>query len=437
MNKTKGKTIEKWIDLSGLPRNNLNGHVDWSKSVGVSLKFKYGEIDSNLIIMDNFPKECRVSIYIENYTSEDGYKIARNSVLNCNLGELLREKIATSNPSIMQYLVDPNDAYIYSAYSKRLVKAQCPLCGYEKSYRISDLSNYGFSCNRCGDGVSYPNKFMLCLLEQLKIDFIPEVSSRKENFSWLNNYRYDFYARINNKDILIEMDGSFHYKDLYQSRDEVTAIDLLKDKLANEHGMHVVRINCDYGHNNRYLFIKHNILQSELSNILCFDEIDWELCDRQANSSLVKVVCDYWNNGTRNATEIAKLIQISRSTARKYLKIGATLGLCDYTVEQGKSTNRQLCGEKLKDLQSKCVAVYLNESIVGVFCSGAELERQSELRFGVKFSQSTVSQHCTGVLKKTRSGYTMKYITHEEYEQFYPLFNSTIQNECNNLQEVV
>ena len=417
-----------WIDLSNLPRNNKNQKIDWSKSIGTTLKFKYNEINGEIIIINNFPKECRVSIYIKDYTNECGYKIARDSLINCRLGSVLRPNAATSGPSIIKYFVNPNEAYLYSIHSGKQVWTQCPICGYKKMYRISDLSYYGFSCNRCGDGVSYPNKFMLCLLEQLQANFIPEISKAVQGFSWLKGYRYDFYVRCDDINIFIEMDGGFHYKDFYQTHEESIAIDNLKDSLSLEHNIKVIRIDCNYEHNNRFDFIKQNILKSELSVFFNLNMVNWELCNKQAASSYISIACEYWNNGIKSTTQIAKLMLINRLTVRRYLKIGASIGICDYTPEQGKNVNRQMRKEGTINRLGKCVAVYSKDKLVGVFRSGRDLERQSEAIFGFKILQSTVSQHCSGICNKIRRGdYTMEFITREENEQLLPQF-STIQN---------
>ena len=431
----------QWIDLSTLSRRVSDGHIDWAKSVGATMKFRYHNIDGCAIIVDNFPKECRVSIYIDGYTNKNGYKISRDSILNCRLGTVLRDKIATSRPDLVQYLANKNDAFVYSQHSGEYIVAKCPLCEYEKQYRVTDLARYGFSCNRCGDGISYPNKFMLCLLEQLNLDFIPEISRKTSGFEWLNLYRYDFYVYANNQHILIEMDGAIgHGNKKFKSnqRDVVgLQIDHLKDASAQLHGMKVIRIDCDYGHEDRFSFIKNNIIKSDFFDVLGVENnIDWNLCNKRGLSSFVTEACNYWKSGIKNTTKIANLMHISRTTARKYLKIGASIGWCDYVAEEARKATSVLCGEKLKKFQEKCVAVYLNGELINIFKSAIELERRSLEVFGVKISQSTVSCHCRNLLNKTRNGYTMRFITRDEYEQLSPQFQA-IQNECNNLQEVI
>ena len=74
--------------------------------------------------------------------------------------------------------------------------------------------------------------------------------------------------------------------------------------------------------------------------------------------------------------------------------------------------------------------------MINVFSGVVDLDRQSESLYGVHKDYRNTHAVCVGK-KRQAYGYTMKYITREEYEQLYPLFNPTIQNEFNNLQEVI
>ena len=81
---------------------------------------------------------------------------------------------------------------------------KCPDCGYIKKMSFMNLVNKGFGCNECSDGIKYPNKFMMELLKQLKVEFECEYSPE-----WIKPKRYDFY--IPSKKILIEFQGKQHY----------------------------------------------------------------------------------------------------------------------------------------------------------------------------------------------------------------------------------
>lgn len=78
--------------------------------------------------------------------------------------------------------------------------------------------------------------------------------------------------------------------------------------------------------------------------------------------------------------------------------------------------------------------LFKNGVVVNVFASATELDEKSVNLYGVHMYKQHISAVCRGDRQHT-CGYTMQYITREEYEQLIPQFQ-TIQNECNNLQEV-
>ena len=83
---------------------------------------------------------------------------------------------------------------------------------------------------------------MLNLLEQLNLEFETEYCPQ-----WIDKSKYDFY--IPSKNLIIEMDGAFHYKDNKmsgQTKEKSKKIDNRKDELANKHGLKVIRIDCNY-----------------------------------------------------------------------------------------------------------------------------------------------------------------------------------------------
>lgn len=241
----------------------------------------------------------------------------------CSGRKLVKGKndFATKYPELVKYFVRKEDAENNTYGSGKKVLMKCPICGEERLFTISDLSNKGFSCPKCSDGVSYPNKFMYCLLKQLNIKFDREVV-----FDWSQNRRYDFV--INN--IIIEMDGGFHLGSKYNSYEEVKEIDDLKDKLALEHGYEIIRIPC---YKSDFLYIKENILNSRLKNELKLDEVDWFSLEKEiVNTNFVKIACDYFNEykGKIRMIDIAEISNIPISTLCTLLKTGSRLGMTDY-----------------------------------------------------------------------------------------------------------
>lgn len=330
------KKIDKWIDLSKLPRNK-RGQIDWKRSVNYELPFKYGDLISNLKILKYNEKESITTIYINGYTEADGKEIKTPHLIRCQLGGVLSKPIAVTHPNLIIYFYNKDDANTYTFGSNKKVKMVCPICGTVKEQSPNQLTMQGFSCSACSDGISYPNKFIFNMLSQLHINFKNEMSCATPGFEWIvNRNRYDFYINVDDKKYFVEADGGWHrYQDM-KDRDNQ------KDILANMHGIDVIRIDCNYhATSTRHDIIKNNILNSELSNIFDLSNIDWQLCERYSNTNLIIKACEYWNKGLTSVTQIALLMNMARNTITSYLKIGANMNICDYTVEKSKQYGRQ------------------------------------------------------------------------------------------------
>jgi len=236
-------------------------------------------------------------------------------------------KIAITHPHLVKYFVNKEDAYKYSRASMANILMKCPDCGHEKKMIIHDLRQ-GFGCPRCSDGVSFPNKFMFSMLDQIQ-DFEAEYSP-----DWIKPKRYDFYFKLNNIEYIVEMDGKFHKEDNNlsgQTKEESKTIDDYKDKMALEHNIMVIRIDSS---KSDLKYIKDNIFISELAKIFDLSNIDWLNCYKWACSSYVKIACDYWNSGFKNTLEIANILKVDRNTITRYLKQGAELKWCNYDSKE-------------------------------------------------------------------------------------------------------
>jgi hypothetical protein len=72
-------------------------------------------------------------------------------------------------------------------------------------------------------------------------------------------------------------------------------------------------------------------------------KIDWHKCAEFSCRSLVKVACDFWNNGTKATKDIGSEIGLSSSTIVNYLKAGSELGWCDYNSNLNKTKSKIKC----------------------------------------------------------------------------------------------
>ena len=229
---------------------------------------------------------------------------------------MISKTIASVYPNIIQYFGDVKYAD-YSVNSKKMATVICPLCQKQHSVSIRTIAIRGNTfCPKCCDNYSYPERLMASILDELGIKFKPQYTS-----SWTRQYRYDFYFIYSEKQYIVEMDGGIghgHKKGKLTPKESLL-VDKEKDNLAISNGCTVIRIDCDYGNENRFDVIRNNIIKSEMSLIFDFSKIDWEKCNQDALSSRVMKIIDLYNNKTPFVDEIVDILHVSASTVRTVL----------------------------------------------------------------------------------------------------------------------
>lgn len=232
--------------------------------------------------------------------------------------------ISTVAPWMVQYFKDPENGKRYMPNTKVHIMCVCPDCHHEESKRIQSIYINGFHCSYCDDGMSYPNKLSRAMLEQLPIDnFEVEYSP-----DWANGKRYDNYFEFNGNKYILEMDGGFHYKDTnFSASRDVKENDALKDKMAQDNGITMIRINC---YPSKKEHIINNIKASLLNELFDLNTINWNICDAYASKSIIKNVCEYYQQYKTNYTfeEIAMYFKISIPTLQRYRDMGVSFGWC-------------------------------------------------------------------------------------------------------------
>lgn len=298
--------------------------------------------------------------------------------------------------------VSEEDAKKYTRCSGQKIVVTCPDCGREKKISIYHIYNNKTIFCACGNGKSYPEKFVFNLLEQLNSDFEAEYSPK-----WIDNKRYDFY--IKNSSCIIETHGLQHYDSGF---DRIGGRDLTKeqqnDKYKRETALsngikHYITLDC---RESSLDYIKNSILNSELSQLFDLSKIDWNKCAEFANKNIVKEVCNYWNNKKYETTsDIGKIFKLNRTTIITYLKRGTKLGWCNYDPKE----EMKKIGKQNSKSRSRKIKVIKNNKNLGIFESCAELSRQSEKLFGVKFLIGSMSRVCLGK-RKSHKGFTFEYV---------------------------
>ncbi len=409
-----------FVDLSGIPRM-ANGNFNWEQSVGTVLSFTYNDIVGEIKILEYVRiKPLKLKILIKTTDMEKEYLIRPASLKKCALRYALLKPVGETHPHLINFFVNENDAFIYSANSGVSVQLICPACRTKKFQRLEDFVELGFSCPVCGDGTSYPEKFLFNILVQLGIDFKSQVNRATPGFEWIDGrYRYDFYIEHNEQKFFIELDGRFHNHDV-----DCMNNDKHKNTMAYAHNIKIIRIDCDYNSfKERFNFIKSNIQQSELSKIIPMHLVNWEDAHEKALQSKIVIASQLWEHDKLCLCEIANIVGVSQNTVREYLKIGTNLHLCNYNNDEVKRRNVDKFGKIALKGSKKQIALFKDGVLVGVFFCASELEDVSDQKYGIHFNANSIASTCIG-RRNHYFGYTMKYISYEEYEQLLPRFSN-------------
>ena len=280
----------------------------------------------------------------------------------------------------------------------------CPRCGYiKKEVLIANLTFHGFSCPKCGDGVSYPEKLMSLVLKALGIKY--KVQHMFDGY----RYKYDFY--LIDYDIIIEVHGGQHYKDCsrspsWKSYEDEHENDLVKYDLAvlngYEYNKNYFVINAKKSNIN---CIRNSIEQCEFFKQFDLSNIDWQEIDKQAQTSQKIDICKCWKeqkeiNKDLTVTDLAKEFGVSNVTIRNYLTWGDDNGLCEYNAKQ----------ERQAQIKRNSIFVVLvkpyGEKWFEEPMSQTELARKSGI-------------HQTTICDYTNSGKPLKRDSHAKYDPKY------------------
>lgn len=342
------------------------------------------------------------------YTSVDIYQLKSGKTKTCGLCCTMEEYLIREYGKewvikcwSSKNTIDPTK---YSYKSDEYVYLRCIDCGTEKKIRFNSfVANKSLGCI-CSDGQSYPTKIMGNLLRQLNLDFDTEYSPRWAIDEQGKQRRYDFY--IPSMNLIIEMDGGFHYKDNKMNgmtADESKKIDRWKDDIAKSNEIQVIRIRSDVS---ELKYIMNNIKNSKLSTIFNLEDINWDKCNELSLINLVKKACDLWNTGIHSTSEIGRIINTSSKTARLYLIKGREIGICDYSKEKSNEARQAKVSRLNKERDGKKLVVCETGDI---FNSIRELSNMSLELLGVKLNGSCICKVLNGK-RKSHKGFTFKYI---------------------------
>ena len=318
--------------------------------------------------------------------------------------------LADTNPHVVKHLANKEDAEIYSKGTCKKIEWVCEDCGQHKMLTPNTFIKNGIMCDRCSDGKSFPNKIMFSVLQQL-LDCKFENEKR---FNWCKFKKYnkekeqvgsyDFYFKLNKREYIVEMDGELgHGRDTtFTTLEETNYIDDIKDKLAKDHNIEVIRIPCPA----KFEIIKQNVLDSSLGGLFDLSKIEWNKCIEYSSQSLVFKAVNHYNDG-KVVSEIESIMKISDVTIRKFLKLGREMGICNYGSDEANKRQTKINSKNKRERYSKEIICLENSE---VFSSLHDCEDNSEERCGIKFSISGLCRVCNGKQDNTK-GFHFKYIS--------------------------
>ena len=298
--------------------------------------------------------------------------------------------IVDSAPWMINYIKGGYEtAKKYTCKSNKKITFKCPDCGHEFQRDISYVYYYGFRCQKCDDGISYPNKFSYALLDQLKNLYEIKNIQHEYTSDWSGRRRYDNYFEYQGQAYILEMDGGFHKNGIYTTSEyglsERKNADKEKDIMAETHDIIMIRVDCEPS---TFDNIKENVCNSLLSKLFDLTLIDWDKCNISAMKNIVKKVCDdFKNNSELTVSELSEKYGIYTTTVAKYLKQGTELGWCNYNPEFEKRKFQALrygYSISVNDIKN---------NIQKQFKSIAQAERESFAIFGRKLCHTTISRY--------------------------------------------
>lgn len=331
--------------------------------------------------------------------------------------------IRTTAPWMIAYLESKEDAKKYTCRSNKKLSMICPFCmKQKKSMSPNTLYRAGFSCSYCGDGISYPEKFMMSLLDLLEIDYIYQLN--KNNLNWCDSYRYDFY--IPNKNMIIETHGRQHYEDVFSiDYKKQRETDLIKNYLAINNGISLY-IQLDCRESNKEWII-NSIINSKLDKILEFNcnNINWNTIENNSLKSKVFIACNLWNeNRTLTTEDIGDILHLSGATIQKYLITGTNIGICNYNSEIG-IYRRDL--KKMGKPSTTAKKIFYNDNIYDSIKAFADSINQNQSVVGRWIKKVASPRYC-----KNNIYLSAHYATKEEIKTYPRYEKEVLNNESQN-----
>lgn len=270
--------------------------------------------------------------------------------------------ISTTHPQIASLIKDKSLLPKISHGMIKKFEFICPNCGETVLCSPNYVCrNNRVPCKCCGDGVSYPEKFLYSIFKQLNIPF-----ETQKRYEWSNGKKYDFAG----KDWILETHGEQHYNGRERGNRRSLDVEIANDKYKREIALangisNYIELDC---RESSVSFIKNSIMTSSMPKIFHFteDDIDWIECDRYSLSSKVVETWKLWDGGITDLNQISDIVGISRRQINKYLSYGAKIGKCTYDPDVSKNLfygeKRKISGKKVICLNTLEIFECINDA---------------------------------------------------------------------------
>ena len=386
-------------------------------SIGDIVKGKYSDIQ----ILELFRKENKFGMNLKWYkykclSCKFEHEILETALLNgtgcpvCAGKKVLIgvNDIYTTDYWMVKYFQGgENEAKLYTSGSGKKIYPLCPDCGNIRNtpIPINILKRTKSIACKCSDGLSYPEKFMIALLNQLELKY-----EYRKTFDWSNNKIYDFYISFLN--CIIETHGDQHYKNSFHTIHKGRTLekeqenDEYKENIARGNGIsNYIIIDC---RKSELEYIKNNILNSKLNKLFDLSNIDWNNCELYALKNIVKEVCNIKKlNPNFTSGDIAKITNLCIQTIIKYLKLGNKYKWCIYDIKQERSKIGKRMSGNLHPNCKKVICLTTNE----LFDTATQAE--------IKYNICKVGECCNGNRKSAgkhpETGEPLKWIWYNDY----------------------
>lgn len=263
------------------------------------------------------------------------------------------------HPHLLRFFKHEDDAYKYTPHSKKVVQLKCPNCGSEKQMIVASLTSYNmFVCDICNEKTTFPERIMASILFDLNIPFEKQYSP-----NWANKKKYDFYVPLFN--MIIETHGGQHYSDFKfvtknKSLEDTIKNDKFKLKNAIENCIsEYVIIDCRMSDFN---FIINNIKNSKLKEYIDFGNLNIRNVIEISLKPISEIIWEMTKTHTHY--QIANELKMHRWNVSKYIKLGNSIGKCNYNTNRGRRVGKYtLDGELTQIFNSVTDAIEtLNDS---------------------------------------------------------------------------